>query len=145
MTSYHNSVQFRSRTSLRPAKPVLSYSYRVKQDTSRSVYETGTGRLCPDCGRPIADCDCGSLGPDDTVPIRLTCVLRLEKKGRAGKAVTVVAGLPRNRVFVRRLAAELRQACGTGGTATDDAIEIQGDQRERLRAWLTAKGHTVKG
>jgi translation initiation factor 1 len=79
------------------------------------------------------------------VPARLVCVLRLEKKGRAGKAVTVVAGLPRNRGFLQAFAAELKRACGTGGTAADGAVEIQGDQRERLRAWLTARGHVVKG
>jgi translation initiation factor 1 len=79
------------------------------------------------------------------VPARLTCILRLEKKGRAGKAVTVVAGLPRNRGFLRGFAGELKRACGTGGTATSDSVEIQGDQRERLRKWLAARGHVVKG
>jgi len=79
------------------------------------------------------------------VPSRIACVLRLEKKGRAGKSVTVVAGLPRNRAFLTALAAELKRACGTGGTAADAAVEIQGEQRERVRALLLAKGYTVKG
>jgi translation initiation factor 1 len=79
------------------------------------------------------------------VPARVTCVLRLEKKGRSGKAVTVVAGLPRNRAFLAVLAAELKRACGTGGTAADGAVEIQGDQRERLRPLLAAKGWSVRG
>jgi translation initiation factor 1 len=75
----------------------------------------------------------------------LTCVLRLEKKGRGGKSVTVVAGLPRNRAFLATLAADLKRACGTGGTAGDDAVEVQGDQRERLRPLLLARGYAVRG
>jgi translation initiation factor 1 len=72
-------------------------------------------------------------------------VLRLEKKGRGGKSVTVVAGLPRNDAFLRELASALRRACGTGGTVAEGAVEIQGDQRERLRSTLQARGFHVKG
>jgi translation initiation factor 1 len=79
------------------------------------------------------------------VPARIACVLRIEKKGRGGKSVTVVANLPRNAALLSALAAELKKACGTGGTATEDAVEIQGDQRERLRPLLAAKGWTVRG
>ena len=79
------------------------------------------------------------------MPAKLTCVLRLEKKGRGGKSVTVVAGLPRNQAFLASLAAELKRACGTGGTAADGAVEIQGDQRERLRPLFVAKGWSVRG
>jgi len=111
---------------------------------SRSVYETGRGRLCPKCGWPADDCRCSSRG-DEPVPAKVTCVLRLEKKGRGGKSVTVVANLPRNATFLAGLAAELKKACGTGGTATEDAVEIQGDQRERLRPLLAAKGYRVRG
>lgn len=76
---------------------------------------------------------------------KLRCVLRLEKKGRAGKSVTVVAELPQNQAFLTALAAELKRACGTGGTVASGAVEIQGDQRERLRPLLAAKGWTVRG
>ena len=79
------------------------------------------------------------------MPPKIACVLRLEKKGRGGKSVTVVAGLPRNAAFLASLAAELKRACGTGGTAADGAVEIQGDQRERLRPLLAAKGWGVRG
>ena len=79
------------------------------------------------------------------MPAKIACALRLEKKGRGGKTVTVVAGLPRNPSFLASLAAELKRACGTGGTATEDAVEIQGDQRERLRPLLAAKGWGVRG
>lgn len=69
----------------------------------------------------------------------------MEKKGRGGKAVTVVRGLPRNSAFLEELAQELKRACGTGGTAVDDGIELQGDLRDRVRGVLQKKGYTVKG
>jgi translation initiation factor 1 len=111
---------------------------------SRPVYQTGKGRVCPKCGWPVDDCRC-SKGADEKVPAKIACVLRLEKKGRGGKSVTVVANLPRNAAFLTALAAELKRACGTGGTAADGAVEIQGDQRERLRPLLAAKGWGVRG
>jgi len=79
------------------------------------------------------------------VPAKIACVLRLERKGRGGKSVTVVANLPRNPAFLAGLAAELKRACGTGGTAADGAVEMQGDQRERLRPLLAARGWAVRG
>jgi translation initiation factor 1 len=111
---------------------------------SRSVYQTGSGRVCPKCGWPAGDCHCSSQ-LDRPVPAKLSCVLRLEKKGRGGKTVTVVAGLPRNAGFLAALASELKKACGTGGTAAEESVEIQGDQRERLRPLLAAKGWLVRG
>jgi translation initiation factor 1 len=111
---------------------------------SRPVYQTGKGRVCPRCGWPIDDCRC-SKRADEAVPAKIACVLRLERKGRGGKTVTVVAGLPRNAAFLAGLAAELKRACGTGGTATEDAVEIQGDHREKLRPLLAAKGWRVRG
>lgn len=111
---------------------------------ARPVYQTGRGRLCPKCGWPADDCQC-SKGAAEPVPAKVTCALRIEKKGRGGKSVTVVANLPRNAAFLAALAAELKKACGTGGTATDETVEVQGDQRERLRPLLAAKGWSVRG
>ena len=112
--------------------------------SSRSVYQTGAGRVCPKCGWPADDCHCSSR-LERPVPAKLGCVLRLEKKGRGGKTVTVVAGLPRHAAFLAALASELKKACGTGGTAAEESVEIQGDQRERLRPLLAAKGWLVRG
>jgi len=116
----------------------------VSDRGSRSVYETGKGRLCPKCGWPADACRCSNAAAE-AVPAKLRCVLRLEKKGRGGKSVTVVADLPRNDAFLAALAGELKRACGTGGTAADGAVEIQGDQRDRLRPLLQAKGWVVRG
>lgn len=111
---------------------------------SRPVYETGRGRLCPKCGQPVADCGCRSAA-DSPIPSGLSCVLRVEKKGRGGKTVTVVGGLPQNAAFLATLASDLKRACGTGGTVAEGAVEIQGDQRERLRPLLVTRGFRVKG
>jgi translation initiation factor 1 len=112
---------------------------------SRLVYTTDSGKSCPRCGWPVRDCRCGSAAVDEPVPQKIVAKLRIEKSGRGGKTVTVVDGLPRNRELLKNLASELKQACGTGGTAGDTHVEIQGDQRDAIRARLAAKGWTVKG
>jgi translation initiation factor 1 len=111
---------------------------------SGTVYSTGAGSVCPRCGWPRAECRCAAH-LDQPVPARIVARLRIEKAGRGGKTVTLVDGLPRNRELLQALAAELKRACGTGGTATESAVEFQGDHRARIRALLAAKGWTVKG
>ena len=112
---------------------------------SRLVYSTASGRTCPKCGWPEKECRCSAHLEQRVPEGRLTAILRLEKNGRGGKSVTVIDGLPRNRDLLRSLASELKKACGTGGTATEATVEIQGDVRERLRALLAGRGWTVKG
>ena len=113
----------------------------------RTVYSTDKGRLCPRCGWPIADCRCASnlAPPDQPVPERIVARLSLERAHRGGKTVTLIDGLPRNQPFLTGLAGELKRACGSGGTVAEGRVEIQGDQREKLRALLAARGWTVKG
>lgn len=108
------------------------------------VYSSEKGRVCPQCGWPVADCRC-SHARDHAVPARIVAKLRMEKKGRGGKAVSVVYDLPRNEAFLKGLCQELKRACGTGGAVTEAGIEIQGDQRARLRELLVKKGYAVKG
>jgi translation initiation factor 1 len=69
----------------------------------------------------------------------------MEKKGRGGKMVTVVDGLPNNTDFLEELSQELKRACGTGGAAGEGFVELQGDLRDRVRELLTKKGYIVKG
>ena len=57
----------------------------------------------------------------------------MEKKGRGGKTVTVVDGLPDNAAFLKELSQELKRLCGTGGAVADGAVELQGDLRDRVR------------
>jgi translation initiation factor 1 len=68
--------------------------------------------------------------------------LHRDKKGRGGKTVTVITGLPLGQLDA--LARELKRLCGTGGTVRGDTLEIQGDHRDRLLPALQARGFTVK-
>jgi translation initiation factor 1 len=113
---------------------------------ARLVYSTGGDGdpTCPGCGWPVRVCKCSSKG-QQSVPARVVARLRLEKKGRGGKMVSVVYDLPRNDAFLKDLCQELKRACGTGGTVHEDTIELQGDLRDRIRACLAKKGYTVKG
>ena len=113
---------------------------------ARTVYSTATGGTCPKCGWPQRDCKCSSqFAREAAVPAKIVAKLRMEKKGRGGKTVTVVYDLPDNATFLKDLAGELKRACGTGGSVADNTVEIQGDLRERIREVLTRKGWTVKG
>lgn len=120
----------------------------------RIVYSTGVGKVCPGCGWPVKDCKCSSKrGVDQSVPGpstplragRIVAKLRMEKKGRGGKTVTVVYDLPQNETFLKELAQELKRTCGTGGAVADNTIELQGDLRDRVREHLAKKGWQVKG
>ena len=105
---------------------------------SNLVWSSDGGTTCPDCGRPRDACTCGqqAVAPVGDGRVR---VFR-ETKGRRGKAVTVVRGLSLDAEALDDLARELKRACGTGGTVKDGAIEIQGDQRDRVMEALAAKG-----
>ena len=112
--------------------------------TGRVVYSTETSGRCAGCGWPLRDCRC-STAAEEPVPPTIVARLRIEKTGRAGKTVTVIDGLPRNRAFLDGLATELKRACGAGGTAGADRVEIQGDHRRALRGLLERKGFRVSG
>ncbi|MGE5199442.1 MAG: stress response translation initiation inhibitor YciH [Rhodospirillaceae bacterium] len=115
------------------------------REHARLVYSSGAGRVCPGCGWQADNCRCSRKGSDEAVPARVVAKLRVEKAGRGGKSVTVVYDLPRNAAFLKDLAKELKQACGAGGTVQDNAVEIQGDLRDRIRDLLLKKGFGVKG
>lgn len=110
------------------------------------MYSTGVGKVCPTCGWPANDCRCSrKYGGEAPLPGRMAAKLRVEKKGRGGKTVTVVYDLPDNTAFLKDLAQELKRSCGTGGAVAGNTVELQGDLRDRVRDALTRKGWTVKG
>jgi translation initiation factor 1 len=116
------------------------------RDNSRTVYSTATAGKCPVCGWPQRNCQCSTtLGRDEPVPDRVVAKLRLEKKGRGGKAVTVIYGLPQNAAFLKQLSQALKRTCGTGGAVVEGCVELQGDLRDRVRDWLKQQGYVVKG
>ena len=110
-----------------------------KNNGSRLVYSTDAGRLCPQCQRPVAGCVCGK----DKPAANGDGIVRLhrETKGRGGKAVTLVKGLPLSGDALKNLASQLKKKCGVGGALKDDVVEIQGDF---LKTELEKLGYTVK-
>ncbi len=106
------------------------------------VYSTESGRVCPDCGRPAENCSCkrkpAPASGDGIVRVRR------EVKGRRGKTATVIYGLPLPPGELKDLASDLKRKCGTGGSAKDGIIVIQGDQSETLIPLLEAAGYQVK-
>jgi translation initiation factor 1 len=108
----------------------------------RTVYSTGQGRICPLCGMPAARCVCRASprAPRGDGVVRV----RREVQGRHGKTVTTISGLPLPGEELRELTSELKRRCGTGGSAKDGTIEIQGDHRDLLVGELEARGYVVK-
>ena len=106
------------------------------------VYSTESGRICPHCGRVAADCICRRsprVNRGDGI-VRV----RREVKGRRGKTVTTISGVPLPEDELRALAGDLKRQLGTGGSAKNEIIEIQGDHRDALIESLRAKGYSVK-
>lgn len=106
------------------------------------VYSTDVGRTCPVCRRSIAGCTCkqnkSSANTDGMVRVLLAT------KGRGGKSVTVIKGVPLDDVELVKLGKQLRSACGSGGTTKDGVIEVQGDHCTSVTAALEKLQFKVK-
>jgi translation initiation factor 1 len=109
---------------------------------ARIVYSTGVGSLCPNCRRAVRECVCPKGAPGAAKP----SVIRVgrEVKGRAGKGVTTVSGLPMSLSDIDSLATRLKKRCGSGGTVREGVIEIQGDHRDVIVAELIKLGWPAK-
>ncbi|SDK35413.1 translation initiation factor 1 (eIF-1/SUI1) [Maridesulfovibrio ferrireducens] len=108
---------------------------------STIVYSTDHGTICPACNRPKANCTCGQK----SIP-KSDGIVRIERqtKGRKGKGVSLITGLPLEGNDLKKLAKTLKAKCGTGGTLKDGIIEIQGDHRQALKLELEKLGYKVK-
>ena len=107
------------------------------------VYSTEHGRTCPECRQPLASCTCKTAARATPAGDGIVRVAR-ETGGRNGKTVTVVRGLPLDPTALSELGRTLKAACGSGGTAKDGVIEIQGDHRDTVVARLEQAGFKVK-
>lgn len=116
----------------------------MSRDDDRLVYSSGTGpverrrkerpgsRSAPAAGSSRRD-------PDDGV-----ARVRRERKGRRGKTVTTVSGLPLDETALRDLAADLKRHCGSGGGCKDGVIEVQGDHADTVLGFLQGRGLEAK-
>lgn len=81
---------------------------------------------------------------DTLLPGQQKLYVSLDKKNRKGKAVTLVEGFSGSTEDLKDLGKELKSKCGTGGSAKDGEIIIQGDFRDRVVGMLKEKGYGVK-
>jgi translation initiation factor 1 len=105
------------------------------------VYSTDSGRMCPECRRPLLECICKATAVttgDGVVRVSL------QTKGRGGKSVTIIKGLALDATALAVLGKQLRSACGSGGTVKDGVIEVQGDHCELVMEALRKHGHHPK-
>jgi translation initiation factor 1 len=104
------------------------------------VYSTDKGRICPICERPASDCEC----KNESVIGNGKVLIALETKGRKGKGVTVITGLPLAEEELKVLGKKLKAQCGTGGAVKGGQIEIQGDNRQKVKELLEKEGFSSK-
>ena len=104
------------------------------------VYSTEHGKMCPACAKSLLACVCGQavIVGDGTVRVKL------DTKGRKGKGVTLISGLPLAPAELILLGKQLKQKCGSGGTVKDGMIEVQGDHCASLIEALKKLGWKVK-
>jgi len=104
-----------------------------RKNKSKLVYSTETGRV----QKPIKSEESQPTG-DGIIRIRR------EVKGRGGKTVTTISGVPGSQETRKEIAAQLKRQCGTGGAVKDRIIIIQGDHRETLLKYFIEKGYQAK-
>jgi translation initiation factor 1 len=81
--------------------------------------------------------------PETLAPKQQPLRIRLETRHRAGKAVTLITGFAGTAEDLEGLGKQLKNHCGTGGSAKDGEIIVQGDQRDKVLQWLLKNGYTL--
>ena len=113
---------------------------------AKIVYSTDPGfrqqgKDCPGCGQTLARCQCkGATRPNTDGYVKL----QRQVKGRNGKPVVLITGLPLETADLKALAKKLKSKCGVGGSVDGNTIIIQGDKREFLQPELESMGYKVK-
>ena len=89
----------------------------------------------------VSDCTCRQAQrPEGDGIVRVS----RETKGRKGKGVTLITGIPMDEKELKAYAKVLKAKCGTGGTVKEGVVEIQGDQRDLLVPLMEQQGWVVK-
>lgn len=82
--------------------------------------------------------------PDTLDPAKQRLIVRIDRRNRGGKQVTLIEGFIGKDEDLSALAKSLKTKCGVGGTAKDGEITIQGDLRDKLVALLSSMGYNAK-
>lgn len=98
--------------------------------------------MCPECNKQAQQCSCKKK--KQAIPKDGIVRLMRETKGRKGKGVTLINGVPLDPAALKKLAKSLKQKCGSGGSIKNGVIEIQGDHRDALEKELLTLGYKVK-
>ena len=77
------------------------------------------------------------------LPAQQKLRVKLDTKHRAGKAVTLIEGFVGNYADAAELGKKLKSFCGTGGSVKDTEIIVQGDNRDKVLAWLQKNGYAL--
>lgn len=122
---------------------------KQKSSETRLVYSSDGShlKLCKKCGEDPCECSDSPAQVIQVEPSKVTLKIKLEKNQRGGKLVTVIHELPFNPTYFEDLAKKLKNHCGTGGTYKKEAkaqIELQGDQRDKVEAFLLKLGFKTK-
>lgn len=104
----------------------------MKDDNSRLVYSTETGRIDEPKSAPVRPKGDG--------------IVRIQRQtsGRKGKGVCLITGIDADDATLATIAAELKKKCGCGGSVKHGVVEIQGDKRDLIKTLLEARGMKVK-
>ncbi len=111
--------------------------------SSKLVYSTSGNNTCPSCGKALFKCRCSDTSQNAQGGDGIVRIVR-ETKGRGGKEVTVISGVPLEASELKNLAKRIKAASGSGGSVKNGQIEIQGDKRSVAQKILQAEGYTVK-
>jgi translation initiation factor 1 len=130
----------------KPPKPTI---LPIKKSDTRLVYSSDGSHLkiCKKCSEDPCICSDSPAQHKQVDPLKVTLKLKLEKNQRGGKLVTVIHDLPFNPPYFEDLTKKLKNFCGTGGTFKNEKtthIELQGDQREKVEAFLSKIGFKTK-
>lgn len=110
----------------------------MPDERSQLVYSTDQKLPLPEKVRKARSV--GKVAPAGLSPSLQKVIVRLDRKGRGGKSVTVVEGLPMGEKERGALLKQLKAKLGTGGMVRDAALEIQGDHRDALMVILEKMG-----
>lgn len=86
--------------------------------------------------------DTNDADQETVLPAKQPLRILLDKKQRAGKKVTLVEGFIGNDADREELGKKLKAFCGTGGSAKDGEILVQGDNRDKVLQWLQKNGYS---